>query len=297
MPNWSYNYISVKGSKEQVVNWLNMGLKNHHTKIRVKKEMSIDEIKEKISALKRELTLDNFNPMPQTFQDWDTTNSMETYYSWLMGGWNNEYKKYSPHLDNKETYEKVKAHIYKEDYNNNDLDNAAKELYPQYIEDYQKYCAEYQAAKEYQEKTYGVVGWYDWGVTYRGTKWNAKLTPSWAWEEDTENNEILIHFYCETAWSLPESWLHKMQNDWEDKGLNFFVRAKEEAGFYNGYGHAGSSCFEYNTNTYEEAKNKVLEENPELEEDTDIFNESVWEMEEELNEDIDADYIEYIINY
>lgn len=135
MPNWVYNNIALKGKKENILNFLNEGLKNSklkecktlegaynkllkHSKVRLanfgdftnkvvgKKEGHPAKI-----TFKKGLTLDTFRPMPDTFFQYDTTN-----------------------------YAK-------------DLPNIARE----------------------QEKEYGCIGWYDWGCMYRGTKWDADL--------------------------------------------------------------------------------------------------------------------------
>ena len=63
----------------------------------------------------------------------------------------------------------------------------------------------YRSAVKEQRENYGVVGWYDWGIKYRGTKWNA-YPKDWRVKE-LEHDKIVVYGDCETAWSVPDEWV------------------------------------------------------------------------------------------
>ena len=136
MPNWSRNSVAVKGKKENVLNFINEGLKNSNMEPQKDIEKAFDLLlanaKTKTSEFgwgenrkgEREdnpaeivysngLTMGTFRPVPDTFLKWDTTN---------------------------------------------DHDNKLSKI------------------KEQQKKTYGAVGWYDYqSQIHYGCKWNATL--------------------------------------------------------------------------------------------------------------------------
>lgn len=241
MPNWSTNTIAVKGKKADVIKWLKVGLTNAKTRNRSKINATLvaAQIEDFLNGTKTKLTLDDFNPMPETFKLFDTTNAMREYDAWLMRGIMDEYKRYSPKLFEREVNDAIDAyfkenHINKEEligqqYTDKRME-AVRAKFPQYIAAYEKYCKEYREAADYQKKTYGVVGWYDWGNKYRGTKWNADLTD---WEVAEQGDELILYAHCDTAWCYPQEWLATMQN--RHNTLTFFCYALEESNAYNGY--------------------------------------------------------------
>ena len=74
MPNWSHNVIAVKGSTTKVMNWLQIGVK-------VPADITLDNLADFLNQQK--VTLDDFNPMPQIFKDWDTTNNKREFKTWF----------------------------------------------------------------------------------------------------------------------------------------------------------------------------------------------------------------------
>lgn len=55
----------------------------------------------------------------------------------------------------------------------------------------------FKAATAYQKKRYGVIGWYDFGLKYWGTKWNASFDIS-----RLSDTEVRVEVF-DTAWSAP----------------------------------------------------------------------------------------------
>lgn len=296
MPNWSSNCIAVKGKKESIINWLNKGI----GEVKLTADMDCVTIQNILNESK--LSLDSFNPMPETFKDWDTTNQMECYMNWLCGGYNDGLKKNSPLFSSQDVYKAVtaaaKEKFGEKEYTREQEDEIAKELYPQYVADYEKYCEGWKAAKKYQEETYGVVGWYDWGCKYRGTKWDADLE-GWNLNYDGGDDEdTILTFTCETAWNFPDGWLSKMQEDNDD--LLFFCRASEEGGFYNGYFAVRENDWAFNADDlYKECKREIdaeIEENGD-DVDEDDIEEMVWERMNEKDDEIYYDFMQFVEKY
>jgi len=81
---------------------------------------------------------------------------------------------------------------------------------------------------EEQKRLYGVVGWYDWCITYWGTKWDADFDDV-QYVENDETGIIMIYF--ESAWSPPVNWLEYVQENvapdldfemyYEEPGMGF----------------------------------------------------------------------------
>ena len=93
MPNWVYGNYAIKGKKENILNFLNEGLKNSNEEPKSTCREAFDELvknaktretksdvfdfspdKPKEICVINNLTLDTFRPMPDTFLMWDTTN-------------------------------------------------------------------------------------------------------------------------------------------------------------------------------------------------------------------------------
>jgi len=266
MPNWSFNTVAIRGAKNEVINFLNEGLKRTHGRKKsfspIAENASTAEIKEKLD--KYGLSLRSWLPMPRTFIQWDTTNSMKNFDWWLQ-----DTKRVS--LSWKEIQEQL------------------EELQKQYGEEYQKYCDGYNKAKQHQLKKYGVAGWYDYNCMTLGTKWNSRIE-SWSFQNENED-EFLITFYCETAWSLPDRWVCKMQD--LHPNLHFGCFATEESYAYLGFmdGHDGMKWVE--NHEYSEVEARVKVENPGLDEDSD----ESWEIYSETYNDLSDETFGHFIDY
>lgn len=78
---------------------------------------------------------------------------------------------------------------------------------------------QYKAAAEYQEKTYGVVGWYDFNIMHYGCKWDSSVY-------DLKFLSDGITFDVKTPWSLPLKWAQRLAKDW---GVRVDIDFLEEA--------------------------------------------------------------------
>jgi hypothetical protein len=160
MPNWVKNTVALKGTKQQMTKLFSQVA---DVKTWEDVEKNIDTFESKLK-----LSMRSFLPMPQTFLDWDTTNSMKNF-EWFCDG-----------------------------------KNQPKEELQQ---EYDKYVRGYMAAREYQQKTYGCVGWYDYNKKTLGCKWNANLF-NWRIEDELEEDDIVIvYFSVDTAWNPPIPFL------------------------------------------------------------------------------------------
>lgn len=324
MPNWVNNIVAVKGNTTKVIKWLKTG-------VNVPDDVKLGNLADWLNQQK--ISLDDFNPMPQTFKDWDTTNQLRQFNTWFtetlfMGmGFMGEIspitlpKKVVKHfLDYarpllglsdfaglRRVFRKINAttggqyHKFADDYFAGVPDNIRK-----LIEDtYKKYCDGYPEAAKYQKETHGVVGWYDWGCQYRGTKWNADLH-DWSVDKSENGEECIIYVCCETAWNMPTGWLTIMQQRNED--LTFFIRGDEEAQFYNGYACAKDldEWVENDTDLYNKAKEEItkkwedegrITDEGNEDYDEDEFEQEVWDRQSELSNEITDRFYEYVAAY
>jgi hypothetical protein len=321
MPNWSNNIVAVKGNTTKVINWLKTG-------VNIPEDVKLDNLADWLN--KQKISLNDFNPMPQIFKDWDTTNQMRQFDTWFTEtlfkgmGFMGEIspitlpKKVVKHFlayarpllgyDNpnfvglRQVFRKINEttggqyHKFADDYFTGVPDDIRK-----LIEDtYNKYCDGYQEAAKYQKETYGVVGWYDWGLQYRGTKWNADLH-DWQVDVSADGKECIIYVCCETAWSMPEGWLATMQRNNDD--LTFFVRGDEEAQFFNGYACARNldEWVENDTTLYDKANDEIAQEwekeGKSREDNEDDFDNEVWSRQQELSNEITNRFYEYVLAY
>jgi len=318
MPNWSNNVIAVKGNTTKVMNWLKSG-------VNVPDDVKLDNLADWLN--KQNISLDSFNPMPQTFKDWDTTNSLRTFNFWFPQTLFKGFGFYDSSSSPITLPKKVVKHFL--DYarpllglsnfaglrrvfrkiNATTNDNKFLEVYYSGVPDdirklidetYNKYCDGYHEAAKYQKETYGVVGWYDWGLQYRGTKWNADLH-DWQVAVSANGNECIIYASCETAWSMPEGWLATMQKNNDD--LTFFIRGDEEAQFFNGYACARNldEWVENDTTLYDKANDEIAQEwekeGKNREDDEDDFDNEVWSRQQELSNEITDRFYEYVAAY
>lgn len=320
MPNWSNNVIAVKGSTTKVMNWLQSGMK-------VPADITLDNLADFLNQQK--ITLDNFNPMPQIFKEWDTANRKREFKFWFsetlfkgMGFFSNfspitlpaKVKKHflsyarpllglSDFAGLRRVFRKINQttyDLYK--FTDTYLNGVPEDIMALITETYQKYGDGYANAAKEQEETYGVIGWYDWGVKYRGTKWDANLH-DWSVDKLKNGEECIIYVCCETAWNMPIGWLAIMQQRNED--LTFFIRGDEEAQFYNGYACAKNldEWVENDTDLYEKAKDEITQEwedegrTTDEDEDCDDFEQEVWNRQTELSNKITDRFYEYVATY
>lgn len=82
---------------------------------------------------------------------------------------------------------------------------------------------EYKEATKYQLENYGVAGWYDFNRVYFGCKWNSEIEASWESEEE-------LVFNCDTPWTSPDGFLHKMSEKYPE--VVFSNHAVYEDGFW-----------------------------------------------------------------
>ena len=124
-------------------------------------------------------TMESFKPMPKTFYETDTTNGVFVTERQFI----DEYKKENGCEPVGEVLESLKA----------------------------KALKKWEAARKYQEKKYGVVGWYDWRRYNLGTKWDADLIKKDEFyqriENESFNGEVALDIVFDTAWCPPFEWL------------------------------------------------------------------------------------------
>ena len=204
MPNWSSNTIALKGTKEQMLEFLNSVL-----------ETKVDDVNEAFYEICKiqDLSLGTFRPMPKTYTEFDTTNDMsKTFVEDYLKG------------------DRIFATDCLPDY--------VKKLKEQGCTDeneirkaQERYEYDYEAAKAYQEKKYGAVGWYDYNCNVRlGCKWDATFDSRDLLEKD---GVYIFVFDTETPWYFPNLWCAYVQ---EKFGLEVRICAFEEGEMYNFYG-------------------------------------------------------------
>ena len=96
----------------------------------------------------------------------------------------------------------------------------------------------FKAATAYQKKRYGVIGWYDFGLKYWGTKWNADFDIS-----RLSDTEVRVEVF-DTAWSAPLEFFEtiakkfgltiELSAHYEDCENRMFIINDPNAGDYYG---------------------------------------------------------------
>ena len=266
MPNFSFNTIAIRGTKKQVIEFLNEGLKRTHGR---KKNFSllsvnatIDEIEEKLKT--HVLTLRSWLPMPRTYKQYDTANKMNDFDWWL--------------------YDKFKGKVKLKD-----IERDIEKYKEKYFEEYKNYTIGYTNAAQYQLRKYGYVGWFVYNCATLGTKWNATFE-NWG-IVSVDNDCFILTGYCETAWNLPFRWVLNMQNLHKD--LYFACYAWEESYEYCGY-MDGNSCDWVENHNYEEIEDKIDKEHPELDKDSEDRWEYGSEYYGELQDEVYKNFLSYI---
>ena len=241
MPNWVTGTYAIKGAKNNVLNFLNEGIKKSGYEPKNDVAAALEFLKENavtlvtdydytedgagaiidnpaVIAKRKQLTLDTFRPMPETFLKYDTTNNEEN------------------------------------------LKEVAQE----------------------QKKKYGCVGWYDWGIKYRGTKWNAEIDELALSES---GNTAMLTFDCTTAWSIPEGWLRWVKDTFDVK---VFICASEESDAFNFYGELGDDEFELSE---EDAPKKKDYDSD------DAYDVAYYDWLIEARDKMERDFLDYVEDY
>lgn len=213
MPNWSYNSVVLKGKKENILKFINEGLKNSQVSEKNDIEEAFDSLLE------------------------DGKHKVANY------GFGSKTMGHS--VDNPAAIEMVKGvtmrtfRPYPDDsYLMYDTTNSAEKM-P-------------EIAKE-QFRKFGYVGWYDlnsgrhmhsgeddygkseangkepWEVGCLGTKWDAELNNL---ELGVGDDDAIIIFDVDTAWSYPDYWLIWIKRTF---CVNVYICAHEESNAYNFY--------------------------------------------------------------
>lgn len=242
MPNWVYGQYAIKGTKRNVLAFLNVGIKCSGFAPRKKCESAFEFLKanaktktsefcyygenkagtsaEKPATIvyENKLTLDTFRPMPDTFRLYDTTNCAK------------------------------------------DMPEIAKE----------------------QKQQYGCVGWYDWGLKYRGTKWNTELRDV---ELSVDDDTATLKFECNTAWCYPDEWLRWVRDMFH---VSVLLCVNEESGAFDFYGELDGD---------ENAMDCSGGPNKEDFEDEDDYWDAVYEHNEGCKESMCCAFADYVAGY
>lgn len=251
MPNWVFNTIAVKGNKNDVIAFI----KKMNDK--VTENDTIDTIINTLFDDKEvKPSFNSFVPMPQTYIDYDTTNypnGIRVYHNvidevnfikklklnddvktnnifTLINDVNNLLVS-SPDknaLKTNNLYEKVTNELAAI----STLDREkVRKVTTHFLNKLNKTIKEYKEATAFQEKEYGCIGWYNWGLDNYGVKWNARFDDFNL--REMSDDEYLFTFYCETAWAIPDAFLEKVRSMYPT--LRFAVRTYEESLMFNGF--------------------------------------------------------------
>lgn len=186
MPNWVSNTFIVKGNKKQINYFLSKG--------NIKPINNFNDAEE-VSKKLDKISLRSWLPLPQTFNDYDTTNQMLDKDHW-----------------NDKMYHELTGEVsYK-------IDNT-----------YEEYVRGYKEAAADQFGMYQTVGWYQYNINTLGVKWNARMEINT--EETFEDNDnVILYFDVDTAWNMPMVWFDFMCRKFYY--LKFFIYGMEEAGCF-----------------------------------------------------------------
>ena len=182
MPNWCSNNLTITGKVEDVKAMF--------------KSAKVNE--------RGEYTLESFIPMPRTYYNIDTTNSVGCFIS-----------------------DSIRAY--------KDMHGVIDEATEQSIKE--KCKKQYEAAVKYQTKKYGCVGWYNWRCYNLGCKWDATICTKGFLnnliESETRNGETRITLVFDTAWMPPVAWLSVVCQ--RNPDVNFELWTDEESGYKFAY--------------------------------------------------------------
>ena len=213
MPNWSYNTVVLKGKKENILKFINEGLKNSQ----VSEETNIEEAFNTLLEEGKHKTVKYGFGSERKGNDINNPASIELKKGVTM-------RTFRPYPD--------------DSYLLYDTTNCADKM-P-------------EIAKE-QFRKFGYVGWYDlnsgrhmhsgeddygkseangkepWEVGCLGTKWDAELNDL---ALSVGDDEAVITFDVDTAWSYPDYWLIWIKRTF---CVNVYICAHEESNAYNFY--------------------------------------------------------------
>jgi hypothetical protein len=91
------------------------------------------------------------------------------------------------------------------------------------------------------KEKYGATNWYDWATCHWGTKWD--IEAELAYEDDT-----VLEYRFDTAWSPPVEWLRKVAADYPK--LRFCLKYEEPGMAFMGVavgenGKVTDNCLSY----------------------------------------------------
>ena len=288
MADYTETTLYIKGSNKAVADFLNRGLKGNKSKDRIPFRKNGKEVVELLNGLEKPLQMGSYLPRPKTFDTWDTTNNLRDFYQWYRNGC----VRHSDHEILKERVKEIEdfmlAHpiVFQkvplekdelfgspdeaEGFIYSDYDRALRMLHPELIQEYEKYVRGHKRAKAYQQKKYGVVGWYDWNVKYYGCKWDEKLEN---WELKCErDNSIVLSAQMETPWSVPMAFIEYIH---QIDGITVYAYGGETFSYF----------FSYNGRT-----GKVVWRDPDKDRRYSQFKKAYEE-----SEDYDSDWAPYAI--
>lgn len=244
MANWVSTSIAIKGSIENVLAFINEGLKNSYVKTEKDIRTAFNSLLENggsfarlsvpnkpaMPIFRKGVTLRTFMPMPYTFLVYDTTNK------------------------------------------------------------------DFPIARQHQLANYGVVGWYDYNIQTLGCKWDCELEnldeeESLSVWEDID--EALIRFDLQSPWSPVEPWCKSIKDKFN---VNVFILAKEESNMFNYYKEIDGEEIDCNADV-EELWNEYSNKQFDNDEEQDAVYLDVCEKENELKEDMDIMFSDYVFEY
>lgn len=272
MPNWSRNLIALKGKKENILKFINEGLKN-------------SQVSEKTDIEEAFITL------------LEEGKHKETNYGFGSNSKGNS-------ADNPAAIEMVKGvtmrtfRPYPDDsYLMYDTTNNSDKL---------------QEISKEQYRKYGYIGWYDinaaykgmgnekfyngeseakgkepWEVGCLGTKWDANLE---CLELNVNGDEAVITFNVDTAWSYPDHWLKWIKRTF---CVNVFICAHEEGNAFNFYCEIDHV---YDGKDYDDFSE--MEGCPDRDDydDEDDYYEAWSEFENDAQEKMRSEFFDYVYN-
>ena len=257
MAEYSDTTLYIKGSKKAVVDFLNLGLRGNKSKDRVPLRKTGKEIVALLNALDKPLQMGSYLPRPKTFDTWDTTNNLSDFYQWYREGC----VRHSDHEILRERVKEIEDYMLAhpsdfqkvplekdelfgspdeaEGFIYSDYEGALRMLHPELILEYEKYVRGYKRAKAYQQKKYGVVGWYDWNCENYGCKWDEKLEN---WELICEcDDSIVLSAQMETPWSVPMAFIEYIN---QIEGITIYAYGGETfAYFFSFNGRTGEQVW------------------------------------------------------
>lgn len=289
MAEYSDTTLYIKGSKKAVVDFLNRGLKGNKSKDRIPLRKTGEEIVALLNGLEKPLQMGSYLPRPKTFDTWDTTNKLRDYYQWYINGC----VRHSDHEILKERVKEIEDYMLAhpsdfqkvplekdelfgspdeaEGFLYSDYARALRMLHPELIQEYETYVRGYKRAKAYQQKKYGVVGWYDWNVKYYGCKWDEKFEN---WKLISERDDsIVLSARMETPWAVPIAFIEYIN---QIGGITIYAYCGEAFVFF----------FSYNGKT-----GKVVWRDPDKDRRYSQFKKAYEE-----SEDYDSDWAPYAIS-